>query len=346
MAYFAAGQSLEKESARGHIANILSQNAVVTEKEHSKKYMVEGKVKKKGGRIKVPSPPQSDKQFQIHDDPTKKHIPLDRGGRHLPRYMQETGSSRRMLSLRRADRRVVDPSELNIIERFHHLQSNVIDLQTEVSKLKKMDGAYDIEIKKSLLELSKLKVYEKEDGPIESETAQTEYKYNEMRQKLGKEIQNVQNEADTAEKELQSGALEYSKFMDNLTISHQEYVRSRYEILAGLEKNWSMCTARNAKFMETNSDIIKQSEYSCNTLRQEVNELEQRTKELRQCLAEEGGLELHRAKLLNAKQYNIDLNKYQQIISHLKKKNCELSMQLNSAASERDALVEESRLFA
>ena len=98
--------------------------------------------------------------------------------------------------------------------------------------------------------------------------------------------------------------------------------------------------------MAQHGAAIAEAEIASDFQLQELRELENHISELRRALAKEGGLQLHKAKMFNAEQFKADCAKYQKIISHLQKQTCELSLELNATVSERDALVEESKLYA
>jgi hypothetical protein len=311
-------------------------------------------VRRKGGRIVQPTsaavPTPAKKAFQIHDDPRTKHIPLDRGGKNLPRYMQETGSSKRMLSLRRAEqdaRRYGSAQKKNDLkDAFARMQTSVNDLQASVYELQQQDKALDVDIEHCLAELAELKQYEASDGRHETTRMRTERDLEEFKLRMRKKIGMVRRTADGYEQELQDGEQAHAALLASTEAAHTAYVGERFAALAEQEASLEGKGARNEAYMVQNGAAIAEAEIARDFQQQEVRQLEHRIAEMKRALAREGGLTLHKAKIYNAQQFQADSSKYHKIVSHLQKQTCELSLELNMAASERDALVEESKTYA
>lgn len=308
---------------------------------------------RRGGRIVKPNSAASStekKKYVIHDDPRTKHIPLDRGGKGLPRYMQETGSSKRMLSLRRAEqdarRYGTSQDKTNMLEAFREMQGTINNLKVSVYELQQQETALDTSIAHCLAELVELKQYEASDGRHETTRMRTARELEEYKLRMRKKIGLLRRAADGYEQELQSEEHAHEVFMANAEAAHTDYVRERHDMLTKQDALFKEKRLRNEKYMAQNGASIAEAEIALDFRQQEMRQLEHKIGEMKKSLAKEGGLTLHKAKLFNARQFQADCAKYHKIISHLQKQTCELSLELNTAVSERDALVEESKTYA
>lgn len=203
-----------------------------------------------------------------------------------------------------------------------------------------------MDIEHCLAELAELKQYEASDGRHETTRMRTERDLEEFKLRMRKKIGMVRRTADGYEQELQDGEQAHAALLASTEAAHTAYVGERFAALAEQEASLEGKGARNEAYMVQNGAAIAEAEIARDFQQQEVRQLEHRIAEMKRALAREGGLTLHKAKIYNAQQFQADSSKYHKIVSHLQKQTCELSLELNMAASERDALVEESKTYA
>ncbi len=314
-----------------------------------------------GGRIVIPdkyrrSPRGS---MVIHDDPRTKTIPLDRGGKNLPRFMQETGASKRKLQSKRAAqlarRRLANgkghAGQLSAIEHHRRQAEAARTLHNTIVDLLRRDEACELDLQHYKAELEELEgVFGNDpsgldDAPRETTRARMEREFHAMESDMKTKVRLAKLRANALEASVQAGQEAHIARMEAMAEAHRAFVAEKRAALEAAQERVDVARSRARSYLAEHESSISAAEVQQRDSERAAARLERRVRTLAKALAKEDGMDLHRTKMLNAKNYRDDQDKYQQIISHLQMENQQLSVELSAATAQRDALVEESRLW-
>ena len=310
---------------------------------------------KKGGKIVRP-PPSKKKMPRgaSWNDEHRCKIPLDRGGKNMPRYMQETKLSKTKLAYKahdqesaqysRNEKRASETHKINTVELHRQLAAKVQHLKVQRHEWLRRDKALDLNLehaKNDLEELEKIAL----DDTQETTRARMEREFIEYKTDMEKRIEQATLISETIADDIEFGQSEHVVRMNAMNKEHRRFVEEKKVVLAALSDDLLTAKVRNENFLAEHSNAIREAEEDKLMAEVEADRVYAAGTGLRQALIEEGGKHLHEAKLYNANQFHENSEKYHSIIAHLQMETEQLSSSLAAATAERDALMEESKMY-
>ena len=149
-------------------------------------------ISRKGGRIVKPTNERNHHYPKggMWMDDSKNVIPLDRGGKHLPRYMQETSVSKTKLAYKHNDQTLLRKSRKqaraakdhpeNLVEQRRKLVAEYHDLKTKRSEWSRIDKALDIDLANTKRELAQLEELDSLEKVQETTRGRLEREFNDL----------------------------------------------------------------------------------------------------------------------------------------------------------------------
>jgi hypothetical protein len=281
-------------------------------------------------------------------------IPLDRGGKHLPRYMQETNVSKTKLAYKHTDQqyarmhrtkqRSAKTAAVDLVGQHRELLNQVKHLTVQRSEWIRHDKALDIDLEQAKHDLQKLT--ESDAGEKHETTrARLEREFNSFQKDMQAKIQHATEEAENVAIKIEHEHQQHLASIDLLENQHRMFVEEKKQLLEDITEQITAGKIRNKRYMMEHEDQIRKAEEVKLDAEARTDAVEQSGTALHRALVVECAMDLHNAKLFNAKQYQQDTQKYQNITAHLTMEVEQLSSSLEQATAERDMLMEESRMY-
>ena len=305
-----------------------------------------------GGRVK-PSPHRP----QAWENNSRGVIPLDRGGKHLPRYMQETSISKKKLlfkhndqnSLRRTRKQQRDAKNnpIDVIDSHRKIAGEIEKLRIQKFDLTRFDQQLDHDLSQIKEELSQLQTIgaahqEADQEETRAKMAKEFQDYTvEMHRKIEQSTVESESIADMIEKEQQA----HETTLNGMMEEHRTFIEEIKFTLDDLDQQIAHTYDANGMYLHANQEKIVHARQAQAQAEHNLSQIDRTGDDLKRALVEEGGWELHLAKIYNLKQHHADAEKYRNIMTLLRMQTEELIGALVEAEAERDMLLEQSRTY-